>query len=183
MQGHMQSPIELRKSSKPSVSRFRVFGCQAIRSMPRHWHVPRHWQGNQRNKADCPGEECVFIGCAVNSQAWRLRKLQLQHTSRLSPHAPKGTMEGIIRSLGFLSKMERNTKRASAHWTAWSTVLWTIYPQRWTYATSAATFATGTTCAAKKWWCKTSTGDCCLEIPKSNVQTFSRSRYCITRLP
>jgi transposase InsO family protein len=65
MQGQMQSPIELMFSVKPSVSHLRVFGCQAVRTIPRH----------QRGKADCPGEVCVFVGCAANSKAWRLLRM------------------------------------------------------------------------------------------------------------
>jgi transposase InsO family protein len=66
MQGQTESPIELMFSVKPSVSHLRVFGCQAIRTVPRH----------QRDKTDCPGEQCVFVGCAANSKAWRLLRMK-----------------------------------------------------------------------------------------------------------
>jgi hypothetical protein len=61
-QGEMITPIELMFGIKPSIAHLRVFGCQAIRTVPRH----------QRIKTDCPGEQCMFVGCADNSKAWRV---------------------------------------------------------------------------------------------------------------
>jgi hypothetical protein len=64
LQGQTASPIELMFSVKPSIAHFRVFGCQAIRTVPRH----------ERSKTDCPGEQCLLVGCAVNSKAWNLMR-------------------------------------------------------------------------------------------------------------
>jgi transposase InsO family protein len=62
MQGEQVTPIELMFGLKPSVAHLRVFGCHAVRTVPIH----------QRAKTDCAGEQCMFVGCADNSKAWRV---------------------------------------------------------------------------------------------------------------
>jgi transposase InsO family protein len=58
----VQTPYELFHGAKPSVSHLRVYGCKVSA------HIPAH----KRDKLDGVSEECVLVGYAPYSRAYRL---------------------------------------------------------------------------------------------------------------